>query len=299
MDQKKNKRRYMKRILLIVVAFAALNLDAGAWAALGHAISAKIAEDHLTPAAKSAVKECLGSLSIVAVASDADIYRGQWTYDIGFMPTNPPEKLRPKYVLEIDRDLPFNIQHYCHIYKVDSECRPYKTNNFDGYYRGNTILDIDNLSKELKGWKTLDPERRKIVLSLIVHLVADIHCPDHITYEGDDTNTGQIDITFKQKKMKRHAMWDSDLLASIIPWSYSDAAILVDTADDAYIAEVTKGDIYDWGYDSALLCRITHEVKAGANVPRSYAADMRELAFTQLRNGGYRLAALLNRIFEE
>ena len=94
-------------------------------------------------------------------------------------------------------------------------------------------------------------------------------------------------------------MWDSDLLASIIPWSYSDAAILVDTADDAYIAEVTKGDIYDWGYDSALLCRITHEVKAGANVPRSYAADMRELAFTQLRNGGYRLAALLNRIFEE
>ena len=38
--------------------------------------------------------------------------------------------------------------------------------------------------------------------------------------------------------------------------------------------------------------------KQGANVPRAYAADMRDLAFMQLRNGGYRLAALLNRIFE-
>jgi hypothetical protein len=298
LDQKKNKRRYMKRILLVVVAFAALNLDAGAWAALGHAVSAKIAEDHLTPAAKSAVKECLGNLSIVAVASDADIYRGQWTYDIGFMPTNPIEKLRPKYVDEINRDLPVNIQHYCHIYRVDENCKPYTTNNFDGYYRGNTILDIDNLSKELEGWKTLDPERRKIVLSLIVHLVADIHCPDHIAYQPENS-TGSFEITFKKKKTTRHAMWDSELLASIIPWSYSDAASLIDTADAAYISEITKGDVYDWGYDSALMCRIAHEVKAGANVPRSYAADMRELAFTQLRNGGYRLAALLNRIFEE
>ena len=297
LDQKKNNHKNMKRILLIAVTFVALSVDAGAWAALGHAVSAKIAEDHLTPAAKAAVKECLGNLSIVAVASDADIYRGRWTYDIGFMPTNPIEKLRPKYVEGIDPDLPVNFQHYCHTYKVDDSCHPYKTNNFDGHYRGNTVLDIDNLSKELEGWKTMEPERRKVVLSLIVHLVADIHCPDHIAYQDDNT-TGSFEITFKKKKMTRHSMWDSDLLASIIPWSYSDAAVLVDTADEAYIAEVTKGDVYDWGYDSALMCKIAHEIKPGANVPRAYAADMRELAFMQLRNGGYRLAALLNRIFE-
>lgn len=286
----------MKRILLIAVALIAINVDAGAWAALGHAISAKIAEDHLTPEAKAAVKECLGDLSIVAVASDADIYRGRWTLELDFEPTNM-DKVHPKWVEGLDPDLPNNITFYGHTYKVDEQCRPYRTNNFDGYYRTNLVLDIDNLSKELKNWKQLSQERRCVVLSLLVHLVADLHCPDHISYEDDNT-LGQFEITFKKRKMKRHEMWDSDILASIIPWSYSDAAVLVDTADESYIAEVTKGDVYDWGYDSALMCKVAHEVKQGANVPRAYAADMRNLTFMQLRNGGYRLAALLNSIFE-
>lgn len=286
----------MKRILLIAVAFVALSVEAGAWAALGHAISAKIAEDHLTPEAKAAVKECLGDLSIVAVASDADIYRGRWTLELDFEPTNM-DKVHPKWVEGLDPDLPNNITFYGHTYKVDEQCRPYRTNNFDGYYRTNLVLDIDNLSKELKNWKELSKDRRCIVLSLLVHLVADLHCPDHISYEDDNT-LGQFEITFKKRKMKRHEMWDSDILASIIPWSYSDAAVLVDTADEAYIDEVTKGDVYDWGYDSALMCKVAHEVKQGANVPRAYAADMRDLTFMQLRNGGYRLAALLNSIFE-
>lgn len=286
----------MKRILLIAVALIAINVDAGAWAALGHAISAKIAEDHLTPEAKAAVKECLGDLSIVAVASDADIYRGRWTLELDFEPTNM-DKVHPKWVEGLDPDLPNNITFYGHTYKVDEQCRPYRTNNFDGYYRTNLVLDIDNLSKELKNWKQLSQDRRCVVLSLLVHLVADLHCPDHISYEDDNT-LGQFEITFKKRKMKRHEMWDSDILASIIPWSYSDAAVLVDTADESYIAEVTKGDVYDWGYDTALMCKVAHEVKQGANVPRAYAADMRNLTFMQLRNGGYRLAALLNSIFE-
>ena len=286
----------MKRILLIAVALIAINVDAGAWAALGHAISAKIAEDHLTPEAKAAVKECLGDLSIVAVASDADIYRGRWTLELDFEPTNM-DKVHPKWVEGLDPDLPNNITFYGHTYKVDEQCRPYRTNNFDGYYRTNLVLDIDNLSNELKNWKQLSQDRRCVVLSLLVHLVADLHCPDHISYEDDNT-LGQFEITFKKRKMKRHEMWDSDILASIIPWSYSDAAVLVDTADESYIAEVTKGDVYDWGYDSALMCKVAHEVKQGANVPRAYAADMRNLTFMQLRNGGYRLAALLNSIFE-
>ena len=164
----------MKRILLIAVALIAINVDAGAWAALGHAISAKIAEDHLTPEAKAAVKECLGDLSIVAVASDADIYRGRWTLELDFEPTNM-DKVHPKWVEGLDPDLPNNITFYGHTYKVDEQCRPYRTNNFDGYYRTNLVLDIDNLSKELKNWKQLSQDRRCVVLSLLVHLVADLH----------------------------------------------------------------------------------------------------------------------------
>lgn len=287
----------MKRILFTLSLLLALQFQAGAWAALGHAVVAKIAEDHLTPQAKAACQECLEGLSIIAVASDADIYRGQWILPLDFMPTNDPQKLRPKYVKEFDRDLPLNIVYYGHIFSVDEQCRPYRTNNFDNYYRTNACYDVANLTADLAEWKTMDPEMRKRAVALIVHLVGDIHCPDHIKYP-DDNSTGNFEIKFKGKKMKRHAMWDSDLLASIIPWSYSDAARLIDTADDAFIAEITAGDVYDWGYDSALCCRIAHEVKAGADVPRSYAADMRELAFSQLRNAGYRLAALLNTIFQ-
>lgn len=287
----------MKRILFTLSLLLVLQFQAGAWAALGHAVVAKIAEDHLTPQAKAACQECLDGLSIVAVASDADIYRGRWPLKLDFMPTNDPQKLRPKYVKDFDRDLPLNYVHYGHIYSVDEDCRPFRTNNFDGYYRTNACLDVANLAEDLKAWKTMDSEMRKRAVALIVHLVGDIHCPDHIKYV-DDPSTGNFEIKFKDKKIKRHAMWDSDLLASIIPWSYSDAASLIDTADEAYVTEISAGDVYDWGYDSAICCKIAHEVKAGADVPRAYAADMRELAFSQLRNAGYRLAALLHSIFE-
>ena len=58
--------------------------------------------------------------------------------------------------------------------------------------------------------------------------------------------------------------------------SFLDMTYLVDTATDEERAEIVKGDV----------------------LTKKYAAEHRDLLFSQLRNGGYRLAALFNEIFK-
>ena len=65
------------------------------------------------------------------------------------------------------------------------------------------------------------------------------------------------------------------------------------------IAEMTKGDIYDWGKDSAIASRPVHEYKEGAVIKaHDYKVRFASLAEQQVCKAGYRLAKLLNSIFK-
>jgi hypothetical protein len=82
-------------------------------------------------------------------------------------------------------------------------------------------------------------------------------------------------------------------------WSFLDMAYLVDTASPKEIAQITKGDIYDYAESSARDSWPTVSAyKDGDVLPRTYATDIRPVLFSQLRNGGYRLAAIFNEIFK-
>ena len=65
--------------------------ESGAWGQIGHSTIAQVAQDHLTPKAEKALNEYLDGLKLATIASDADVYRGQWTVDLGFIPTNPDD----------------------------------------------------------------------------------------------------------------------------------------------------------------------------------------------------------------
>ena len=65
------------------------------------------------------------------------------------------------------------------------------------------------------------------------------------------------------------------------------------------IAEICKGDIYDWGKDTATASRPVHEYKEGAKINRGeYRNKFGELVEWQVRKAGYRLAKIFNDIFE-
>ena len=121
----------------------------------------------------------------------------------------------------------------------------------------------------------------------------------HIVYNPVNTIKGHADVIWKGKETSLHSMWDGKLFTAYYDWGFVDMAKLVDTATKKQIKEITKGDIYDYASDSArnswpAVCAYG----AGDTLPASYVTDMRPVLFSQLRNGGYRLAAIFNEIFD-
>lgn len=264
----------------------------------GHSAIAKIAESHLTSKARKALNHYLGGLPITAIASDPDVYRGKWTMDLGYQPTNP-NVARGKWVKNFDFSTPTNIVPYAHSIAVDENFNAYKTDNKEGEYFENAAIYIDRLSKELKeNAKGMDSVKRHIAICMVVHLVGDMHCPMHIRYLPKDTKIGYYDVTINDKKENLHKYWDSGIFNAAYPWSFSDIAEMVDNASRKEIKHLAGGDVYDWAKASAIASWPLHQVEEGGQLPSTYATDMRKICFTQLRNAGYRLAALLNNIFK-
>ena len=76
-------------------------------------------------------------------------------------------------------------------------------------------------------------------------------------------------------------------------------AYLVDTATPEQIAKITEGTVYDYASRSARdSWPVVSEYVEGDLLPKSYATDMRPILFSQLRNGGYCLAAIFNEAFK-
>lgn len=293
----------MKRIWsTLIVALTILVMYCGtarAWGKIGHATIAQVAENHLTPAAKNALYRYLNGIPIAAIASDADVYRGEWTLDLGFIPRNPNDA-RVSFVESFDFTTPLNISPFSHSVSVDKNFDCYPTDNLDGSYINNAAYYVHNLSEELKANATsMDPHERYKAIALIVHLVGDMHCPMHIIYMPKNTVKGHYNVFWREKKYSMHKVWDTRIFEAYYNWGFVDMAHLVDTASPESIAEITEGNIYDYAGKSAKDCwPVVNEYVSGDSLPESYATDKRDILFSQLRNGGYRLATIFNYIFQ-
>ena len=281
----------------VIILFIKI-FPSAAWGQLGHSTIAQVAQNHLTPAASQALDKYLDGLKLAIIASDADVYRGKWTVDLGFIPTNPDDA-RVSFVKGFDFTTPLNISPWSHSITVDMDFNCYPTDNLDGAYINNAAYYIDKLSAELKrDAENMNPYERYKAIALIVHLMGDMHCPMHIVYLPVNTVKGHYFVEWKGKKHDMHVMWDGTLWDEYYDWSFSDMAYLVDTASYGEIARITEGTVYDYAENSARDCwPIVSAYSDGDILPRSYATDVRPLLFSQLRNGGYRLAALFNEIF--
>ena len=290
-------RHYMKRTILILVAATAMGWNACAWNDLGHATIAEVAQRHLTPKAAKAVAGYLDGMKLASVASDANKCRAYWTVDLGFIPTNPDDA-RVAFLTDFDRTQPLNISPWSHSITVDENMNPYPTDNLDGAYINNDCYYVKILSEKLRREAaTMDPVERKRAISLIVHFIGDMHCPVHIVYLPSNTAKGHFDVTYKGRRTNYHSFWDSSVYGGL-PGGFLELAYLVDSKSKKEIREITAGDVYDWAKDSATRSLEAYElVKPGDVIPDTFPYDVRPLLYSQLRNAGYRLAAVLNDIF--
>ncbi len=286
------------KIIIPILALAIMPTKSLSWGRMGHAVVAEIADQHLTPQAKKKLQQYLNGACIRTIASDADKYRAQWTIDLGFHPTNP-DAARLKWLKKFDFTTPTNISPVSHSVTVNKNNKSYRTDNLNGAYINNCAYYVNLYGKKLKKEAaTMDPQERRREISLIVHLIGDMHCPQHIVYIPNDSLKGGFDVTFKGKKTRYHAFWDTYVVVADATKDTLEYARGIDTATPREIKKICKGNIFKWVQKSAEDSWPAHKYQADDVLPDNAIEDFKPLAHSQLRNAGYRLAAFLNNIFK-
>ena len=83
------------------------------------------------------------------------------------------------------------------------------------------------------------------------------------------------------------------------PWSFTDCAYLLDTVSKEEATKICKGDIYDWGKESAIVARPIHAIREGAVINAGqYRNQYGPLAEEMVCKAGHRLAKIFNEIFD-
>lgn len=274
----------MKRLLIIVASTLFAINGAYAWGILGHTTVAKIAENNLTPRARKNIDKYFGKQSIVFYATYPDYYRAEWLVDYGFDPIDGSGK---------------RVDIYPHTFEVDKDFKPFRGFNDNGRYVKNCVHFIDEYAKDLRDPKNLSDSAIMHRIIMLVHLVGDMHCPQHIHYNPEDMSIGKYKVRFDNRNVKYHTFWDDEIFTRRNPFSFSDTALLLDTWSDERIAATVAGGPYDWAEESARISYPVHAYKEGAELKRvKYLNEFTPLAEDQIRRAGYRLAKLLNDIFD-
>ena len=155
-----------------------------AWGPLGHRLTGRLAEEHLTPKARAAVAELLEPGESMAEASTwADEHRrdikgsGTWHYV----------------------DVPLDQDRYDDRFAGDAP------------EKGNIVPKIREFRAVLKD-RSRPLEERRVALRFLIHLVEDLHMPLHV---GDNHDRGGNDtqVRFFDQGTNMHRLWDGDMIA--------------------------------------------------------------------------------------
>lgn len=258
--------------LIIAAAALGMCLGAQAYTVRNHAAVAYIAQQHLTPQAKEKIDEILHGETLMAYASWPDFY--------------------------VKSMLHKNGKPIAHSVKVDQDFNPVNTNGSRSAYNA-----IKESARRLENYKDMPDSARIADLSLIIHLIADIHCPSHISYA--DGRSRAIKYVFYRKKgtgtpkkVNYHIFWDDWGLDQIVSGGYMDLAMIADICSESEILDIQKGSLEDWVHDSAVSCKDAYDITDEADIDLVYVAGKYPLAVSQIRKAGYRLAAFLNGLFK-
>lgn len=259
----------MKRILLLTIAFATMwQQSANAWGKLGHEIVIKVAERHLTEEAKRNIAKYMD----YDLKTDA-VWMDHHRHDKGIEYTTA-----------------------WHVYNVD------ENHNYDPNPRlkkGDVLTGIRVAEYNLAHYEELSDSTVLMNLRMLLHFVGDMHCPTHSYVPGPRCFW---ECTLNGKKQKSfHGVYDKmpDMLYG--KTSAEEVAAEIDNLKKKEIKRVQAGTLFDWAKDCGDNNAVIYEWNPFNTVelnPDTVELS-RDLVAKQLRNAGYRLAYLLNKLFGE
>ena len=256
-------RKYLFLLLALITSYSAM-----AWGGHGHSTIAHIAERHLTARAKANIESYIGDRSIV--------YYSAW---MDFNRTTPP--------FDITRD--WHVDYWTEAHRTDADGKPQPPCTVDQIIR---IVD------ELKDFRSQSDSLVNLDIRFLVHLVGDMHCPVHIDFHI----SRPLRVQVEGKEMKFHAMWDGYVITNRhTGCSPIQLATELDTYSPEQIAAVQQGDPMSWFHETVPAAQRALEMVPEDKVltPENYFNEAVVIAEERMTAAGYRLAAILNSIFDK
>ena len=258
--------KYMKKILVIIIPLMVLSQKLSAWSRTEHDAIAYIAECNLKPEVKKRIESYLGGHSIVYFASWMDDYR------------KTPE---------------FLFTDNWHMGTVDEN---FQSTEVVHSSRGDCVPALEEAIKKLENYKSLSDSIVALNIKYVIHLTGDMHCPVHINYA---TYRSFFNVNYNGTELSYHSVWDYAMLRHAHTWSYTEYQHQLDRCSAEDKKQIMQGTPREWFGQSAKDCVIIYEwAKAGDNLGVDFMNKAHVLGENQILKAGYRLAYLLNKLFE-
>ena len=262
------------RISILVIALVAIFgvQSAKAWGTFGHGAIAYVAEQHLTPTAKSEVRRYLKH-TLPYYASWMD----HWRAVPPFHPTNAWHGFSATADGQVDWE---------------------KGN-------GKAMGQIIEIMKSMENgkYKTLPDSLVRHNLLILVHALPDMHCPVHVGFSKKYYPQYRYSLRNKGKKTTFHGFWDGSPGFRRKGWSYEKYASIVDNVTPKDVKKIIKkGNTTYWGRDIIKQAHrafvITPADKDIAKLTTEERTEVLKLADEMALKAAYRLAWVLNTIFK-
>jgi hypothetical protein len=259
----------MKKLLSFCL-IAGIGLALSAWGPLGHHVIGEIAEHHLTPEAKAAVKDLLGHETLADVSSWADDIRKD-------NPTTGPLHFM---------NLPLGLTYAQFEQKIKN------------MREGNVYVGILGAENTLKNTAASQWQRME-ALKYLVHFVGDAHQPMHVS-RAEDRGGNNIRLMFENDYTSLHAIWDTNLLEKD-GMNYKKLAGQYDHATDLQISKWQSDPVITWIWESYQISSVLYaetDTLKGGNLPKNYYETHIPVVRLRIEKAGIRLAGVLNEIFK-
>jgi hypothetical protein len=249
---------------------------AWAWGRIGHRAIAKLAERHLSPAAKTAIAELLEPGESLADCSTwADEHRREL------------QKTAPWHYVDVPLDEP----------------------RYDDRFAGDEpgkgfIFPKIRVFKAILKDRSRPVDERRFALRFLVHLVEDLHMPLHVG-ENHDKGGNDLQVQWFDRGSNLHRVWDSGIIDQAGRGEDGWLSDLVAMDIDAARSEAQAGSVEDWATESLLAARAAYQdpatgqrIKPGAKLGDAYQEKNLPVVKQRLYQAGVRLAWVLNEVFQ-
>jgi len=267
------KDNFMKLKYTLPLFALTLSLFLISWGYTGHRTIGLIAENHLHPRAKLAIKNLLGDTTIADACTWADDARrepefketGNWHF----------------------LNLPLGLNF--------TEFKKY----VDTIKQENVYSALLSAEKTLTD-KNSTKQQQIHALKFIMHFVGDLHQPMHVS-RAEDKGGNTIQLNYEGKGTNLHSVWDTKLLEKQ-GLTFTELAAKYDHIPTAEIEKWQNEPIIQWIWESYQITSLLYaEVDSMTNrtIGDEYYQKHLPTIEKRIQQAGIRLAGVLNRIYAD